>query len=712
MRLSKLILQNIKSFRDKTEIDFSGNLNIFIGPNGGGKSNLMNTLSWVLNSRFYRPFNYQLHNNRPVLQLHNYSDSAPEPHWSNPEAPSFVWIEFEVTEEDLEGMREYWRNKLILKENFKELIFWEGNAGIDKDEVLEEFEKGIVGPDEYGLTSGRKMRYKIAISRERKYTASLAPVDGNDSLIQGEELKICDAYLRYLTDAELRRTLGQEGTQISLPYILYSPFREPHDLTVNMSGGMNIHDVTRNYHNEMQSYAFNNKGSSQILTQISSFVLGVDFVELVYSSGFDNAQQLFRSTESFKKLSKDLEVFGFKWDMHVINKWANIFQIVIAKVQEEEYFAVGQASSGERQLLNFIFGLSSKSIENSLIIIDEPELNLHPRWQKLLLRFFLNVQSEKNSQFVISTHSASFLDERTLPHVRRIFRKDQSSALSSTNSGSAASSALTDAVKLLNAQQNERLFFTQKAVLVEGPSDFVIWQKLINTLLEIFGVGEIIEVIEVLGSANFIKYRAFLDLFEIDSYIVADQDYVMTIGDDYVKNIFKGFFQENKTCQNILKSHSIDRLSLISAIESAVDNGDTNTLRGILEYLKCRNTKINIDEITLDQQRGFEAFQKEQENSKTFVLKKGALEAYYLVPNHEQGDLKRDTDKAIAFASDEIHFKAWMCNGARKIIGETLTVKDRVMADEASEFISIAMKIIGVELTNKNFKTIKLSVCR
>lgn len=123
MRLSKLILQNIKSFREKTEIDFSGNLNIFIGPNGGGKSNLMNTLSWVLNSRFYRPFNYQLHNNRPVLQLHNYSDSAPEPHWSNPGAPSFVWIEFEVTQEDIEGMREYWRNKLILKEQFKELIF-------------------------------------------------------------------------------------------------------------------------------------------------------------------------------------------------------------------------------------------------------------------------------------------------------------------------------------------------------------------------------------------------------------------------------------------------------------------------------------------------------------------------------------------------------------------------------------------------------------
>ncbi|RWO91769.1 MAG: hypothetical protein EOQ95_09700 [Mesorhizobium sp.] len=48
MRLSKIILQNIKSFRARTEIDFGNEMNLFIGPNGGGKSNLMNTISWVL----------------------------------------------------------------------------------------------------------------------------------------------------------------------------------------------------------------------------------------------------------------------------------------------------------------------------------------------------------------------------------------------------------------------------------------------------------------------------------------------------------------------------------------------------------------------------------------------------------------------------------------------------------------------------------------
>ncbi len=104
MRLGKVIFENVKSFREKTEIDFSENINIFIGPNGGGKSNLMNTLSWVLNSRFYSPYSYQIqNNNKAILQVQNFGDTAPEPHWSTPAKPSYIWIELLATEEDIAG---------------------------------------------------------------------------------------------------------------------------------------------------------------------------------------------------------------------------------------------------------------------------------------------------------------------------------------------------------------------------------------------------------------------------------------------------------------------------------------------------------------------------------------------------------------------------------------------------------------------------------
>lgn len=706
MRLSKIILQNIKSFRAKTEIDFRNELNLFIGPNGGGKSNLMNTISWVLNSRFYRPFNYQIHNNRPVLQIQNFADNAPEPHWAELSKPSYVWIEFEVTEEDIEGLREHWRNKDRLRENFLSMIFWEGNQHLDKEEIVSDFDKGVVDPDAFDIQPGHKIRYKISIQRESRFSAELVPVDDQDVLIEGENRKLYDAYLRYLTDADLRKTLSKEDSQFSLPYILYSPSREPHDLSINLSGGGNLGDIARNYHSEMQNFVFNNRGTSQILSQIATFVIGGQFLNGIYEGGVAIAKRRFEESPTYKSLSSDLAAFGFRWRLDVANTWANVFQINIGRSNEEGDFSVQQASSGERQLLNFIFGLSSGGVRNSLIIIDEPELNLHPRWQKLLLRFLIRVQREQNCQIVISTHSASFLNEDTLPHVRRIYRRDQSSALSRPHSSEEDSNILLEAVKLLNAQQNERIFFTQKAVLVEGQSDFVIWQKLINILLEVFGVGEIIEVIEVLGSANFGKYRKFLNLFEIESYIVADQDYVMNVGDDRIKGVFKKFYKEGAACQRILGTHSLDRMKLIGAIEESLEKKDENTLRGVLEYLKCRNTKIDLRLLDSDEIESFARFREQQASSGVFVLEKGALESYYLVLGQDAGALKKDTDKAIAFAADDKAFKEWLAKGARLHHGQTPTVKDKIMAEEAAEFLAIATKIIGVDLNESKAKDI------
>ncbi len=58
-------------------------------------------------------------------------------------------------------------------------------------------------------------------------------------------------------------------------------------------------------------------------------------------------------------------------------------------------------SAGEKQMLSFI----SYCIftENSIIFIDEPELSLHPDWQRLLVPTLLELSS--TNQFFIATHS-------------------------------------------------------------------------------------------------------------------------------------------------------------------------------------------------------------------------------------------------------------------------------------------------------------------
>ena len=76
------------------------------------------------------------------------------------------------------------------------------------------------------------------------------------------------------------------------------------------------------------------------------------------------------------------------------------------------YFPLSEVSDGTVHLLLLLLLLNLPEQQGiSMLAIDEPEMNLHPAWQKQLAREILRCRSFK--QCFISTHSPDFLDEFT-----------------------------------------------------------------------------------------------------------------------------------------------------------------------------------------------------------------------------------------------------------------------------------------------------------
>lgn len=68
---------------------------------------------------------------------------------------------------------------------------------------------------------------------------------------------------------------------------------------------------------------------------------------------------------------------------------------------------IEQLSDGEKQLYGRVVALMMLEPRNSIILIDEPEISLHPAWQQEIMKIYANIG--KNNQFIIATHSPQII---------------------------------------------------------------------------------------------------------------------------------------------------------------------------------------------------------------------------------------------------------------------------------------------------------------
>lgn len=82
------------------------------------------------------------------------------------------------------------------------------------------------------------------------------------------------------------------------------------------------------------------------------------------------------------------------------------------KTSKGKELDLSQLSSGEQHEVVLLYELIFNVKPNVLVLIDEPEISLHITWQKEFLKDLLKIVKIQNIQVLIATHSPSIIDDR------------------------------------------------------------------------------------------------------------------------------------------------------------------------------------------------------------------------------------------------------------------------------------------------------------
>lgn len=257
---------------------------------------------------------------------------------------------------------------------------------------------------------------------------------------------------------------------------------------------------------------------------------------------------------------------------------------------------------------------------------------------------FEKLSIETGNQFLLATHSPIFVSPASIQYVSRVFSTEQHSEVVRLKN-----ETLPEAKHLfsiVNGLNNEKMFFADKVVLVEGISDRLFFDAIFQKLGLGKGSTQICEVISVGGKGFFTPYEQLLKACRVPYAVIADLDYVNQLGTPEIKSLFS-INERNIQVDVINNPKSQDGRTLIARIDEAITSGDTNDLKDLWEYIKGRQRKLRSD-LNQDEQNLLDKFIVSQRESGVFILSKGDLETYL-----PEGYRSKDLDKLIRLVNDD-----------------------------------------------------------
>lgn len=388
MLLRRIVVQNARSFLEEQTLLTEGSISILIGPNGGGKTNLLDAVIFFLrrhlfSSRFAvhvptaeNPDRYEFRHNDAINQL------ILEPHSQGAGISQILKIDLEVTTTDINNMTSIKADARRFFDIFN-----------DKYKNIED----LLVADEWDLT-------QVSAGTIVTYT-----LDNGQLLYRNPAATIALAYMRlFEVDGLLRSELKLASLETPLMYLSVSRAVNAFNSSVQLAG---YNDYEQKRHSDA---CYSRSNSSFVPLAIGRLA---QKYRLLLEEDKGIALQSFRNDEGIRNLTYMLQKLGYDWELITVSPLRNDYNIQLSK--QGSKFMMSSASSGERELITYLFAIFALNVRNALIIIDEPELHLHPKWQRILLDLFEQLSTLTNNQFIMATHSPIFVSPASIQYVSR-----------------------------------------------------------------------------------------------------------------------------------------------------------------------------------------------------------------------------------------------------------------------------------------------------
>lgn len=575
MKITQIAISNILSFQHKEnfaeedKISFHDNLNILIGPNGAGKSNFLEIINRALQFGLFKRCEYNENalfdyerRQEPKILKNTLSFSGNQNHQlikNRQSSDNSIIIELKIKLNNLDKQNIFFLRKNAEKIN--EYFLKYSNTAVSFNDTVTKTELENISD--------------VSLRLKSDMTGNILGLDNH----LNDTEKFIYMYLQWFFFIQIIIEIANQREGTSWPrlkntFSWMGSNRSFHDLeaVLSMKDPQRLKEQLRE-REISEGVKSNIKGEPLSIFKTKLFIVekifqkekenlntGIDthgkpIIQLIDTPVLENIN---------KKLSKYLKI-----------------NLKVEKVSHTDYsfnffdenlkipIQISDLSSGEKEILHLIFAIYGNNMENGMMIIDEPELHIHPNLQQKVLGLIQESIIDLKMQFIIATHSPVFVNEKTIDSLMRFYQENNYTKVVKLNN---IPVSMRNKIRLLDYTNSSIIFFNEKIVLLEGYPDKLFFKIFLENYEKRKNRKiENLEFLDMGPSGEYTNWKNILDKFKIKTYLLADADNLKLPFVSSNSQKWLSIFPSNmlyKEIQDLKQSNNVEYTNLLTEIKN------------------------------------------------------------------------------------------------------------------------------------------------